>query len=130
MTFHDQKNLVFLASLSTYILTGVPAFGLVTWLIIAYDDYYSFVENKGHNHKILTILYFLSIWSSVLVGLDIVFSFDTWAFIILRLVLWLLVLFFNNSDDDWDDKLDKLKDSTKSVFWMGKWRESTVVSLA
>jgi K+ transporter len=133
MTFRDQKNLVFLACAVTYIITGLPAFGLILWLIIAYDDYTDFIytkTNKGHNHKILTLLHFLSVWSSLIMGVTAFTTFGGWWPIIIRLILFLLVWFFNNSDDDWDDKLDKLKDSVKSVFWMGRYRNSTTVSLA
>lgn len=133
MSFNDQKNLVFLAFAAAYLITGVPAFGLVIWLIIAYDDYHSFVytkTNKGHNHKILTVLHLLSVWSSLIMGITAFTTFGGWWPVIIRLVLFLLVWFFDNSDDDWDDKLDKLKDSAKAVFWMGRYRNSTTVSLA
>ena len=132
MTFRDQKNLAFLAFVAVYIITGVPAFGLVIWLIIAYDDYTDFIytkNNEGHNHKTLTVLHFLSVWSSLIVGVDAIVGGNSWWTIVLRLVLFLLVWFFTNSDDDWDDKMDKLKDKTKSVFWMGRWRSQTAVSL-
>lgn len=133
MTFNDQKNLAFLAFAAAYLITDVPAFGLVGWLIITYDDYQALVDtktNKGKNHKILTVLCFLSVWSSLIMGLDALLESTTWWPVITRLVLFLMVLFFSNSDDDWDDKLDKLKDSAKSVFWMGRWRSATAVSLA
>lgn len=133
MTFRDQKNLAFLAFVALYIITGVPAFGLVIWLIIAYEDYTDFIytkTNKGHNHKILTILHFLSVWSSLIMSVDVLVDSNYWWPIVLRIVLFLLVFFFINSDDDWDDKMDKLKDKVKSVFWMGRWRSQTAVSLA
>jgi hypothetical protein len=133
MSFNDQKNLVFVASAVAYIITGLPAFGLVIWLIIAYDDYHLFIytkTNKGHNHKTLTALHFLSIWSSLIMGVDAFLpdNFFGWSPLIIRIILYLLVWFFNNSDDDWDDKLDRLKDAAKSVFWMGRWRSASTVS--
>lgn len=132
MTFRDQKNLAVLAFIALYIITGIPAFGLVIWLIIAYEDYTDFIytkTNKGHNHKILTILHFLSVWSSLIISVDVLVDSNYWWPIVLRLVLFLLVWFFINSDDDWGDKIDKLKDKVKSVFWMGRWRSATAVSL-
>lgn len=133
MTFRDQKNLAFLAFVTAYIITGVPAFGLIIWLIIAYDDRESFIytrDNKGQNLMIMTVLHFLSVWASLIMGITAFTTFGGWWPVIIRLVLFLLVWFFDNSDDDWDDKLDKLKDSAKSVFWMGRYRNSTTVSLA
>jgi hypothetical protein len=64
----------------------------------------------------------------VYLGVTLFLEVDRLPALFLGLLVRLLVYFLETDDDDWDDKLDRLKDAAKSVFWMGRWRSASTVS--
>ena len=112
-----------------YLVTHNPVIGLVTWLLVAwYCDFPSFSRNKPKSHKILTSLYGFLVLLDVYLGVTLFLEVDRLPALFLGLLVRLLVYFLETDDDDWDDKLDRLKDAAKSVFWMGRWRSASTVS--
>jgi hypothetical protein len=109
-----------------YLVTNNPVIGLVTW----YCDFPSFSKNKPKSHKILTSLYDFLALLDVYLGVTLFLEVDRLPALFLGLLVRFLVYFLETDDDDWDDKLDKLKDAAKSVFWMGRWRSNTTVVIA